>query len=221
MIHPTPSSSAQPPIESWPRRNPDFARKLQDMAQPLIPLVRLDTGAVPVDFPSTILQFWLLTDAQLERLAVFYHQAPPAAGGTLSPWACQYPCPVRWRSDAPLEEKRRRMGRFIGLGGYHLVGEEEEEEEEEDEEKAALQREEEIERDTRMARLHVEKHNPTSGVDWRDGNGTLRRQSIRQDQNALQKKGRRDGNQGRKRSAKDACQDSDAEVRNKKKRTKD
>jgi hypothetical protein len=28
-----------------------------------------------------------------------------------------YPCPVTWKSDASLEEKRRRIGRFIGLKG--------------------------------------------------------------------------------------------------------
>lgn len=28
-----------------------------------------------------------------------------------------YPCPIQWRCDAGLEEKRRRIGRFIGLRG--------------------------------------------------------------------------------------------------------
>ncbi|POR31856.1 Uncharacterized protein TPAR_07935 [Tolypocladium paradoxum] len=81
------------------------------MALPLCPLVQLTTGAVHPHFPRTVLQFWLLTDAQLESLATFYHQRSP------SPWSAQYPCPVVWRSDLPLEEKRRRMGKFIGLRG--------------------------------------------------------------------------------------------------------
>ncbi|OAA79445.1 beta-xylosidase [Akanthomyces lecanii RCEF 1005] len=97
-------------------RNPALAHKLRQMALPLSPLVQLTTGAVHPHFPTNVLQFWLLTDAQLESLAGFYHQAVPA-GGRPSPWAGQYPCPVRWRSDAPLEIKRRRMGRFIGLRG--------------------------------------------------------------------------------------------------------
>lgn len=92
-------------------RNPRLAHKLRQMSLPLSPLVQLTTGAVHPDFPSTVLHFWLLTNDQLESLASFYHQARP------SPWSGQYPCPVRWRSDAPLEEKRRRMGRFIGLRG--------------------------------------------------------------------------------------------------------
>lgn len=87
------------------------------MALPLSPLVQLTTGAVHPDFPSNVLQFWLLTDAQLEALAAFYHQTVPAGARAPSPWAAQYPCPVRWRSDASLESKRRRMGRFIGLRG--------------------------------------------------------------------------------------------------------
>ncbi|KAJ3494158.1 hypothetical protein NLG97_g4260 [Lecanicillium saksenae] len=78
-------------------RNPALAHKLRQMALPLSPLVQLTTGA-------------------LESLAAFYHQATPK-GARPSPWAAQYPCPVRWRSDAPLEDKRRRMGRFIGLRG--------------------------------------------------------------------------------------------------------
>ncbi|GJN73010.1 hypothetical protein PLIIFM63780_007073 [Purpureocillium lilacinum] len=93
------------------RHNPQLAQKLHQMALPLSPLVQLTTGAVHPHFPRTVLQFWLLTDDQLESLAAFYHQRDQ------SPWSAQYPCPVVWRSDLPLEEKRRRMGRFIGLRG--------------------------------------------------------------------------------------------------------
>ncbi|KAI5866836.1 hypothetical protein GGS23DRAFT_552344 [Durotheca rogersii] len=81
------------------------------MALPLAPLVQLTTGEVHPAFPGTLLHFWLLTDSQLEALAHFYHQRTPC------PWTRHYPCPVRWASDAPLEEKRRRLGRFIGLRG--------------------------------------------------------------------------------------------------------
>ncbi|KAK5987305.1 hypothetical protein PT974_11430 [Cladobotryum mycophilum] len=92
-------------------KNPELAHKLHQMALQLSPLVQLTTGRIHPDFPRTVLQFWLLTDEQLEDLAQFYHQRTP------SPWSGQYPCPVDWRSDAPLEEKRRKMGRFIGLRG--------------------------------------------------------------------------------------------------------
>ena len=58
-----------------------------------------------------ILNFWLLTDDQLEDLAHFYHQRTPG------PWTRHYPCPVPWSSSMGLEDKRRRIGRFIGLRG--------------------------------------------------------------------------------------------------------
>ncbi|KAF4457014.1 hypothetical protein FALBO_15286 [Fusarium albosuccineum] len=92
-------------------KNPSLQRKLEQMALPLAPLVQLTTGAVHPAFPTTVLNFWLLTDEQLESLAHFYHQRTPC------PWTNQYPCPITWSSELPLEEKRRKMGKFIGLRG--------------------------------------------------------------------------------------------------------
>jgi hypothetical protein len=93
------------------------------MALPLAPLVRLTTGEVHPVFPSTLLNFWLLTSKQCDELAHFYHQRTPSA------WTRHYPCPVEWRTDATLEEKRRRIGRFIGLMGCETpVGVQSEEE---------------------------------------------------------------------------------------------
>ncbi|KAI1759747.1 hypothetical protein GGR53DRAFT_123346 [Hypoxylon sp. FL1150] len=88
-----------------------FQAKLQQMALPLAPLVQLTTGEIHPAFPGTLLNFWLLTDAELEELAHFYHQRTPCQ------WTFHYPCPIAWSSDMPLEEKRRRIGRFIGLRG--------------------------------------------------------------------------------------------------------
>ncbi|KOS20277.1 hypothetical protein ESCO_006114 [Escovopsis weberi] len=90
-------------------KNPQLAWKLQQMALELSPFVQINTGIIHPDFPKTILQFWLLTEEQLEDLAQFYHQRTPCELGS------RYPCPVKWRSDAPLEEKRYNLGRFIGL----------------------------------------------------------------------------------------------------------
>lgn len=81
------------------------------MALPLAPLVQLTTGEVHPAFPSTLLNFWLLTDAELESLAHFYHQRSP------SEWTYQYPCPIQWDSGLTLQEKRRKIGKFIGLKG--------------------------------------------------------------------------------------------------------
>ncbi|KAI1132059.1 hypothetical protein F5Y10DRAFT_284569 [Nemania abortiva] len=91
--------------------NAAFREKLEQMALPLAPLVQLTTGEIHPAFPGTLLNFWLLTDAELEELAHFYHQRTP------SRYTFHYPCPINWSSDVPLEEKRRKIGRFIGLRG--------------------------------------------------------------------------------------------------------
>ncbi|TAQ86544.1 hypothetical protein B7494_g5142 [Chlorociboria aeruginascens] len=90
-------------------RNPAFSAKISQMALPLAPLVQLTTGSIHPVFPSTVLNFWLLTSTQLDELAHFYHQRTPGY------WKRHYPCPVEWSADLTLEEKRRKIGRFIGL----------------------------------------------------------------------------------------------------------
>lgn len=112
-------------------RKPELKRKLRNMAIELSPLVQVTTGLVHPAFPRKMLQFWLLTDEQLEDMARFYHQrssssssSPPPSGGSSSnnsnnssSLRTQYPCPITWSSDLPLEEKRRKIGKFIGLRG--------------------------------------------------------------------------------------------------------
>ncbi|KAI8230794.1 hypothetical protein K4K57_006674 [Colletotrichum sp. SAR 10_99] len=88
-----------------------FQEKMRQMRLPLVPLVQMSTGAVHPEFPATLLNFWLLTEAQLDDLARFYHQKTP------SPWSASYPCPITWKSGLTLEEKRRKIGKFIGLRG--------------------------------------------------------------------------------------------------------
>ncbi len=114
-------------------KHPGFQTKLCQMALPLAPLVQLTTGQVHPAFPATLLNFWLLTDDQLEALAHFYHQRTPCA------YTDHYPCPILWRSDLSIEEKRRKIGRFIGLRGC--------------ESPLRVQTEEEIIEDARLARL--------------------------------------------------------------------
>ncbi|KAL2122477.1 hypothetical protein VTJ04DRAFT_2932 [Mycothermus thermophilus] len=94
--------------------SPTFLAKLQHLSTPLHPLVQITTGQIHPSFPRTLLAFWLLTDAELDDLAHFYHQRTPG------PWTGQYPCPVPWRKEGramSTEQKRRRFGRFIGLRG--------------------------------------------------------------------------------------------------------
>ncbi|KAF4978045.1 hypothetical protein FZEAL_5510 [Fusarium zealandicum] len=132
-----PSRHRQSFVQRRLAKNPSLQRKLEQMALPLAPLVQLTTGAVHPSFPTTVLNFWLLTDEQLESLAQFYHQKTPC------PWTAQYPCPIIWGSNLPLEEKRRKMGKFIGLRGC--------------ESPILLKSEEEILAETRKARLTTEE----------------------------------------------------------------
>ncbi|KAK4144717.1 uncharacterized protein C8A04DRAFT_11331 [Dichotomopilus funicola] len=101
-------------IHQPPHLNPLFQSKLAQLAFPLAPLVQLTTGAIHPSFPRTMLAFWLLTPSQLDSLAEFYHQRYP------SRWTNQYPCPITWPEGMGLLEKRRRMGRFIGLRGCEV-----------------------------------------------------------------------------------------------------
>ncbi|KAK5654985.1 hypothetical protein OQA88_6744 [Cercophora sp. LCS_1] len=127
--------------------NQDFQTKLAQMRLTLAPLVQLTSGEVHPAFPQTLLNFWLLTDEQLEELASFYHQRSP------SYWSSRYPCPVSWPQGLTLEEKRRKIGRFIGLRGCEspVVARflRSEEEIAEDARRARLAEEEEIRRKTR------------------------------------------------------------------------
>jgi hypothetical protein len=107
------------------------------MALRLSPLVRITTGDVAAAFPSTLLNFWLLTGEQCDEIANFYHQRTPSI------YTRHYPCPIKWRTDASLEEKRRRIGRFIGLRGC--------------ESPVRVQTEEEIIQEARDARTHAEE----------------------------------------------------------------
>lgn len=91
--------------------NPALAAKIHEMSLPLAPFVQLTTGQIHPSFPQTLLHFWLLTDDQLDALASFYHQRSPCE------WSAQYPCPISWHAGLALEEKRRKIGKFIGLRG--------------------------------------------------------------------------------------------------------
>lgn len=92
-------------------RNEALEAKLRQMSLPLAPLVQLTSGQVHPSFPPTLLNFWLLTDAQLDEIAHFYHQRTPCQ------WTRHYPCPITWEEGLGIEEKRRKIGKFIGLRG--------------------------------------------------------------------------------------------------------
>lgn len=85
--------------------------KLRDLSHPLAPLVQITTGYIHPAFPRLLLSFWLLTSDELDSLMEFYHQKGDSARMR------DYPLPVGWEEGMPLERKRRRFGRFIGLRG--------------------------------------------------------------------------------------------------------
>ena len=114
-------------------------RRFKHLLRPLAPLLSIETGQPHPHFPKTLLHFHLLSQAELDNLAAFYHQRSP------SDFSTQYPMPIVARWDSPpdandtdidpqppelarllgadpevvsqLNCKRRRFGRFMGLQG--------------------------------------------------------------------------------------------------------
>jgi hypothetical protein len=98
----------------WNRtsKNPALQAKIEQLALPLAPLVQITTGEVSDVFPTTLLKYWVLVESEIDELAHFYHQRTP------SELTKYYPKPINdWRESLTLEEKRRKLGKFIGLRG--------------------------------------------------------------------------------------------------------
>ncbi|KAL4902565.1 hypothetical protein BDW74DRAFT_158035 [Aspergillus multicolor] len=99
----------------------DFKDKIASLSRKLHPLVSYSTNRTHPYFPKSILSFNLLTSAQLDALALHFHQVYPPSRETF-----RYPLPVKpWLTTngfvrdlgVDVEVKRRRFGRFIGLRG--------------------------------------------------------------------------------------------------------
>ncbi len=111
------------------RHNPDFARKIAHLRLELAPLYSLSRNHIHPDFPRTMLQFNLLTEAELDDLASFYDQSTP------TDLTFMYPACMRWdkefftqvkeaqakgkglSAEQRMAMKRRMFGKFIGLRG--------------------------------------------------------------------------------------------------------
>ncbi|KAL5001593.1 hypothetical protein BDV10DRAFT_146929 [Aspergillus recurvatus] len=113
-----PSQSASSSIS---KTHPDFKDKIAHLARKLHPLVSYSTGRTHPYFPKSVLAFNLLTSAQLDALALHFHQVYPPGRESF-----RYPLPVKpWLTTnglvrdlgVDIEVKRRRFGRFIGLRG--------------------------------------------------------------------------------------------------------
>jgi hypothetical protein len=108
--------------------------KIAHMRSRLAPIYPLPQGIPHPSFPQTILQYWLLTEDEIDTLAFYYHQTSPT-----SQWHNQYPANMRWdpqflakpdplkmseeenaallTNEERLTAKRRMFGKFIGLNG--------------------------------------------------------------------------------------------------------
>ncbi|KAL2831840.1 hypothetical protein BDW59DRAFT_157797 [Aspergillus cavernicola] len=111
----------KPPAKKTSNIHPTFKNTIAYFSHRLHPLVSVSTGLTHPDFPKTILSLHLLTEAQLNSLALHYHQVYPPM-----PETYQYPLPITpWMvANGYLRDmgggvamKRRRFGRFIGLRG--------------------------------------------------------------------------------------------------------
>lgn len=70
-------------------------RRFAHLLRPLCPLLSVETGQPHPAFPATLLNYHLLTNAQLDDLAHFYHQRTPG------PNSLRYPMPIVSRYWAP------------------------------------------------------------------------------------------------------------------------
>ncbi|KAK5449708.1 hypothetical protein LTS15_008783 [Exophiala xenobiotica] len=107
-----------------------YMHSVEHLRAPLVPLISVTNGLPHPSFPTTLLQYHLLTHEQLDCMARWYHQVDPPVDETF-----MYPAWIpAWTSmhlgdgdssaahnegdgDVNLETKRRRFGRFIGLRG--------------------------------------------------------------------------------------------------------
>ncbi|KAK0285780.1 hypothetical protein LTR35_005120 [Friedmanniomyces endolithicus] len=72
------------------RRNSVLAKKIATLELTLAPLVPLPSGPPHPAFPKTLMAFHLLTEAELDSIAHYYHQSTPG------PWSEHYPASMNW-----------------------------------------------------------------------------------------------------------------------------
>jgi hypothetical protein len=112
-------------------KNPELADKIAQMRLTIAPIVHVETGLPPADFPPTMLSLFLLTESQLDTMAKYYNQSTPCE------LTFAYPQVMDWDhaflSDDPtmpeecrlsalerLKIKMRMFARFIGMRGTEM-----------------------------------------------------------------------------------------------------
>jgi hypothetical protein len=117
-----------------PHQRAAYSSAVAHLSTPLVPLISVTTGLPHPSFPRSLLQYHLLTHAQLDSLARWYHQTcPPTEESWMYPaWIPPFTAHAaaaaadvnnvgqecaKGYEGVTLETKRRRWGRFIGLRG--------------------------------------------------------------------------------------------------------
>jgi hypothetical protein len=111
-------------------RNPELAEKIAQMRLTIAPIVHVQTGLPGPDYPSTMLNLFLLTEEQLDQLAHFYSQSSPNANALTYayPQTMDWSLPFLCKDDSlpancklsdleRLKVKMRMFARFIGMRG--------------------------------------------------------------------------------------------------------
>ncbi|KIW54108.1 hypothetical protein PV05_06492 [Exophiala xenobiotica] len=120
------------------RTRVQYMHSVEHLRAPLVPLISVTNGLPHPSFPTSLLQYHLLTHNQLDSMARWYHQVEPPVDETfmypawIPAWTSMHPSGAPRNAvldeeapghhsahdgDVDLETKRRRFGRFIGLRG--------------------------------------------------------------------------------------------------------
>jgi hypothetical protein len=112
-------------------QNSELAAKIAQMHLTIAPIVHVETGLAPPDFPATMLSLFLLTESQLDAMAKYYNQSLPCE------LKFPYPQVMDWdhtvltdNPDIPedcrlsalerLKIKMRMFAQFIGMRGTEM-----------------------------------------------------------------------------------------------------
>jgi hypothetical protein len=109
-------------------RNPALAQKISQMRLNIAPIVHVESGIPPPQFPSTMLELFLLTEDQLDAMARYYSQSTPSALTHCYPQTMDWNKPFLTKSESIPEEcrlsdyerlkvKMRMFAKFIGMRG--------------------------------------------------------------------------------------------------------
>jgi hypothetical protein len=112
-------------------RKPRLAEKIAQMRLTIAPIVHVSSGLPPPQFPSTMLELFLLTEDQLDAMAHYYSQITPSAATYMYPQTMDWNRPLlnNPKDSGTLPEncnlsdyerlrvKMRMFAKFIGMRG--------------------------------------------------------------------------------------------------------